>query len=158
MKCKSTRCKREIPDNAIFCPWCGFRQVLAADEVKVPQPKRKGNKWYAQMMVGDQRVYISEDSEEEYYAKANAIKTRQLAIKKAAPRITLGAVIDKLLHGIPEGTGTKDIQTQVKSIYPEPLDDAKQPFISLGSFQRADSRQSETMVAGNLWCVLCGLG
>ena len=23
MKCKSIRCKREIPENSIFCPWCG---------------------------------------------------------------------------------------------------------------------------------------
>jgi len=97
MKCKSTRCKREIPDNAIFCPWCGFRQVLAADEIKVPQPKRKGNKWYAQMMVGDQRVYISEDSEEEYYAKARAAKSGLLEIKKAAPKLSLGTAIDNYI-------------------------------------------------------------
>lgn len=98
MKCKSTRCKREIPDNAIFCPWCGFRQVLAADEVKVPQPKRKGNKWYAQMMVGDQRVYISEDSEEKYYAKARAAKKGLVEIKKAAPKLSLGTAIDNYIR------------------------------------------------------------
>ena len=97
MKCRSTRCKREIPENAVFCPWCGFRQVLAADEVKVPQPKRKGNKWYAQVTVGDERAYISADSEEEYYSKARAAKSGLLEIKKAAPKLSLGTAIDNYI-------------------------------------------------------------
>lgn len=97
MKCRSTRCKREIPENAVFCPWCGFRQVLAADEVKVPQPKRKGNKWYAQVTVGDERAYVSAESEEEYYSKARAAKSGLLEIKKAAPKLSLGTAIDNYI-------------------------------------------------------------
>lgn len=30
------RCKRELPDGALFCPWCGKRQTGAA-----PPPQRK---------------------------------------------------------------------------------------------------------------------
>ena len=81
MKCK--RCKREIPDNSIYCNWCGLKQIVEATEIKVPPPRKKGNKWFAQVMVGDNRVYISADSEEEYNAKAKAAKTRQIEIKKA---------------------------------------------------------------------------
>ena len=95
MKCK--KCKRVIEDNSIYCNWCGHQQLTASNEVRVPVPRHKGNQWVAQVTVGGERIYVSGNSEEEYYAKANAIKTRQLAIKKAAPRITLGAVIDNYI-------------------------------------------------------------
>lgn len=92
MKCK--KCKREIADNSIFCNWCGHRQVTAADDVRVPKPRHKGNKWFGQVVVGENRVYISADSEEEYNAKAKAAKTRQIEIKKAPAKMTLGEAID----------------------------------------------------------------
>ena len=92
MRCK--RCKREIADNSIFCNWCGHKQITEDKEVRVPKPRQKGNKWVAQVTVGDERVYVSADSEEEYYARAHAAKTMQIEIKKAAPRITLGTAID----------------------------------------------------------------
>ena len=95
MKCK--KCKREIADNSIFCNWCGHRQLTAANEVRVPVPKKKGNRWAAQVTVDGERFYVDGDSEDEYYAKAAAIKTRQLEAKKSAPRITLGTVIDNYI-------------------------------------------------------------
>lgn len=95
MKCR--KCKRDIPDNSIFCNWCGHKQITEVNEVRVPTPKRKGNIWYSQVTVGNDRVYISADTEEEYYAKARAAKTKQIEIKKAAPRITLGTAIDNYI-------------------------------------------------------------
>lgn len=92
MKCK--RCRREIEENSIYCNWCGHKQITESKEVRVPTPRKKGNKWVSQMVIGEERVYISADSEEEYYAKAKAAKTMQIEIKKAAPRITLGTAID----------------------------------------------------------------
>ena len=96
MKCK--RCKREIPDNSIYCNWCGHQQLTASNEVRVPKPTHKGNAWYATVMVDGQRTYVSGESDEEYYAKAQAVKTRQLAIKKAAPKMTLGTAIDNYIN------------------------------------------------------------
>ena len=95
MKCK--RCKREIPDNSIYCNWCGHQQLTASNEVRVPVPKRKGNTWFAQLTVDGQRVYVSGESEEEYYAKARAAKSELIEIKKAAPKITLGTAIDNYI-------------------------------------------------------------
>ena len=95
MKCK--KCRREIVENAIYCPWCGHQQLTASNEVRVPIPRHKGNKWFAQVVVGDSRVYISADSEEEYYAKAKAAKSRQIEIKKAPTKITLGEAIDSYI-------------------------------------------------------------
>lgn len=96
MKCK--RCKREIADNSIYCNWCGHQQLTASNEVRVPKPTHKGSAWYATVMVDGQRTYVSGESEEEYYAKAQAVKTRQLAIKKAAPKMTLGTAIDNYIN------------------------------------------------------------
>ena len=95
MKCK--KCKREIADNSIFCNWCGHKQLTASDDVRVPVPRKKGNLWFSQVMVGDERVYISAYSESEYYAKAKAAKTRQIEIKKRPSKMTLGEAIDRYI-------------------------------------------------------------
>ena len=95
MKCK--KCKREIPDNSIFCNWCGHKQLTASNDVRVPVPRRKGNQWFNQITVDGARVYISAFSEEDYYAKARAAKSKQIEIKKDPTKTTLGRVIDKFV-------------------------------------------------------------
>ena len=96
MKCK--RCKREIPDNSIYCNWCGHQQLTASNEVRVPKPKHKGNTCFAYVMVSGERVYVSGKSEDEYYAKARALKSKLIEKKKAAPRLTLGTAIDHYIN------------------------------------------------------------
>lgn len=95
MKCK--KCKRLIEDNSIYCNWCGHRQLKDSIEIHVPAPQRKGNKFYSRVTVGEERVYISANSEDEYYAKAKAAKSRQIEIKKAAPKLALGTAIDRYI-------------------------------------------------------------
>lgn len=97
MKCKSVRCKREIPENSIFCPWCGFRQIAEANEIKVPPPKRNSKAWYNRIMVGDERVYITAKTEDEYYAKARAAKANLIEIEKSRPKLSLGTAIDNYI-------------------------------------------------------------
>ena len=92
MKCK--KCKRTIEDNSIYCNWCGHKQLTDSTEVRVPTPIRRGEKYCAQVTVDGERVFISADSEEEYYAKARATKSKLIQIKKSAPRLTLGTAID----------------------------------------------------------------
>lgn len=95
MKCK--KCKRIIEDNSIYCNWCGHQQLTASNEVRVPVPRRKGNTWFAQLTVDGQRVYVSGESEEEYYAKARAAKSELIEIKKVAPKMALGTAIDNYI-------------------------------------------------------------
>lgn len=95
MKCK--KCKRVIADNSIFCNWCGFRQIAESRETKVPVPKHKGNTWYAQITVGNDRVYVSGKTESEYYARARAAKERVIEIQKSRPKLSLGTAIDKFI-------------------------------------------------------------
>lgn len=85
MKCK--KCKRQIEDNSIYCNWCGYRQIADGVEMRVPTPKRKGNTWFAQVMVSGERHYVSGGSEEEYYAKARATKSGLIEATKPDNRI-----------------------------------------------------------------------
>ena len=96
MKCK--KCRREIIDNAIYCPWCGHQQLTASNDVRVPKPKRKGNTYFAYVMVSGERVYVSGQSEDEYYAKARALKAKLIEKKKTAPRLTLETAIDNYIN------------------------------------------------------------
>lgn len=93
MKCKHER----APAHAAFCPDCGARLIQQRGEVRVPMPTQRGNLWSAQITVDGERAYISGESEEEYYAKARAVKLDLIEHKKTAPKLTLGAAIDKYL-------------------------------------------------------------
>lgn len=92
MKCK--RCRREIPDNSIFCNWCGHKQLTESSEVRVPKPVHRGDTWSAQLMVDGERAYVCGYSEEEYYAKARATKAGILEMKKPDNRIVKDLVSD----------------------------------------------------------------
>lgn len=92
MKCK--KCKRELPENSIYCNWCGHKQITDANEIRVPVPRKKGNLWLAQVMVDGERVYISGASEEEYYAKARAARSGLIEAKKPDNRIVKDLVSD----------------------------------------------------------------
>ena len=97
MKCK--KCKRTIEDNSIYCNWCGYKQIADSTELRVPKPtRREDGTWTARLMVAGERVRVDGNSEEEYYQKAKATKAGLLEMKKAAPRITLGAAIDNYIN------------------------------------------------------------
>ena len=58
MKCKF--CRRDIPENSVFCNWCGKKQLKGKTEISVPAPRwLKSGAWFAQLMVKGQRVPIS---------------------------------------------------------------------------------------------------
>ncbi len=95
MKCRS--CKREIPDNSIFCNWCGKRQVKEPAELRVPAPRRlPSGSWFIQMRIAGQSVSVTEKTEAACKAKARALKSGALAIKKNH-RLTLGEAVDKYI-------------------------------------------------------------
>ena len=96
MKCK--RCKREIPENSIFCNWCGHKQLTESNETRVPPPKKRGKVWSAQVQIDGERHLVTGSTEEEYYKNARAFKDNFLKIEKTAPKIALGTVIDNYLN------------------------------------------------------------
>ena len=88
MKCRI--CKRNIPDNSIFCCWCGEKQLRERkkkDEIKVPKPRQlKSGKWNIELKA--EGWSTTEDTPEECIIKAKAIRAGFLEAEKAAPKIT----------------------------------------------------------------------
>lgn len=93
MKCKS--CKREIPENSIFCNWCGEKQIKvkrSKTEIKVPAPKQlPSGSWRIQLKAEGQSV--TEKTPELCIAKARAIRAGFIEEKKKAPKLTVNSAI-----------------------------------------------------------------
>lgn len=151
MKCK--RCKRTIPDNSIYCNWCGHKQLTDSTEIRVPVPKHKGNAWFAQVTVDGERVYISGDTEEEYYAKARAAKSGLIEAKKAAPKLTLGTAIDRFIHDRDAVLSPSTIKSY-KSYRAHRLADYMDTDVNAINYQRMINEESRVVspkTVHNLW-------
>ena len=97
MKCKS--CGREIEANSMFCNWCGEKQIKERkkkDEIKVPSPRKlsSGN-W--RIYLDAEKQSITEPTKALCIARAKAIRAGFIEQKKHAPRLTVGAAIDKMI-------------------------------------------------------------
>lgn len=98
-KCKS--CKREVPDNAPFCPWCGKKQIKekkADGVIKVPEPKQlPSGKWH--IYLRPEFVPVTEDSREKCVTKAKAIRAGYIEERKRIPKnaLTLRKAIEAFM-------------------------------------------------------------
>ncbi len=96
MKCKS--CKRELPEGAIFCCWCGVKQLKerrAKTEISVPKAKPTADGWRIQLRLNGQSIPVNASTERECIAKARAIKAGVIALERKPESITLTAAIDR---------------------------------------------------------------
>lgn len=97
MKCKY--CKNDIPDNSIFCLYCGERVIKerkAKAEIKVPKPRQlKSGKWNIELRAEGES--ITADTEAECVAKARAIRAGFIQSKAKLPELTIGQAIDKYI-------------------------------------------------------------
>lgn len=97
MKCRI--CKRNIPDNSIFCCWCGEKQLRERkkkDEIKVPKPRQlKSGKWNIELKA--EGWSTTEDTPEECIIKAKAIRAGFLEARKAAPKMTVDDAVKKYI-------------------------------------------------------------
>lgn len=97
MKCRI--CKRDIPDNSIFCCWCGEKQIRERkkkDEIKVPKPRQlKSGKWNIELKA--EGWSTTEDTPEECIIKAKAIRAGFLEARKAAPKMTVDDAVKKYI-------------------------------------------------------------
>ena len=98
MICRS--CKREIPDDLhfVFCGYCGerlIRERKKKDEIKIPTPRKPGNKWYVDLRR--EGVTVIEDTEAEAKAKALAIRAGFIDAEKKRPPLTLRQAIDSYI-------------------------------------------------------------
>lgn len=85
MNCK--KCGNQIPDNSLFCNWCGERQLRqrkkAGAELKVPKPTQmsSGN-WFIRLRINGENVNVTEATERACIEKARALKAGLLTEKK----------------------------------------------------------------------------
>lgn len=97
-KCKS--CKREVPTNATFCPWCGKRQVKekkADGAIKVPEPtKLPSGNWTIYLRAEKQS--ITEATKEKCITKAKAVRAGFIEKSKAVPDGTLSQAVDRYIE------------------------------------------------------------
>ena len=98
MKCKY--CKSEIPDELHFsyCGYCGEklqRDRKKKDEIKIPTPRKRGQKWYVDLRR--EGVTVIENTEAEAKAKAVAIRAGFVECHKVSKR-TVGECVDNYIN------------------------------------------------------------
>lgn len=92
MTCKD--CGREIPENSIYCNWCGARQLRERrqrEELRVPTPRQlSSGSWNIVLRAEGQSV--TEPTREKCLARARAIRAGFIEAEaaKAARGLTLG--------------------------------------------------------------------
>lgn len=99
MKCR--KCKAELPDELHFtyCGYCGEklqRDRKKKDEIKIPTPRKRGQKWYVDLRR--EGVTVIEDTEAEAKAKAVAIRAGFVEVKKRPSAVTLEKAIDNYIE------------------------------------------------------------
>ena len=84
MNCKYCG-KPGVPEEALFCPWCGEKQVRSRKkkpEPKSPKPRTLADgSLLGQLMVDGRRETIKAKDEAEYKARIDAIRTGVLELK-----------------------------------------------------------------------------
>lgn len=88
-------CRKEIPQGALFCPWCGEKQVgqkKAAPKYPAFRVLADGS-LLGQLMADGQRVTVKAATEEEYRARIDAIRTGVMELKKHPEKRTLESVL-----------------------------------------------------------------
>ena len=122
MKCRI--CKRDIPDNSIFCCWCGEKQLRERkkkDEIKVPKPRQlKSGKWNIELKA--EGWSTTEDTPEECIIKAKAIRAGFLEAKKAAPKMTVDDAVKKYIdarRGVKSPSTSRGYETRRKNRFAE---------------------------------------
>lgn len=98
MKCK--KCKADIPDelHPVYCCYCGEklqRERKKKDEIKIPTPRKRGQKWYIDLRR--EGVTVIEETEAEAKAKALAIRAGFIAAEQKHPPLTLRQAIDNYI-------------------------------------------------------------
>ena len=73
MKCRN--CKRELPENSLYCNWCGVKQIKEKTDISIPKPQKTKTGYHGQIMVSGKRIRVSGKTEKEYRENAKALKS-----------------------------------------------------------------------------------
>jgi len=98
MKCKY--CSHVVPDDSIFCAYCGERiarkRKEKKTEIKVPAPRQlPSGSWHIELRK--EGASVTEPTRDACLAKARAIRAGFLQNEKAKPPLTLSAAVDRYI-------------------------------------------------------------
>lgn len=160
MLCKS--CGREIPENSIYCNWCGEKQLVERrkrQEIKVPTPKQlpSGN-WNIVLRAEGQSV--TEPTRELCLARARAIRAGFLEAKadRAARGLTLGEAIDAYLDKYSEALSPSTVRgySMIRKVrFPQKIN---APLSDISGWQAeidAAKKQYAPKTVLNSWGLVC---
>lgn len=95
MKCKN--CRRVIPENSIFCNWCGEKQLREKKKtLKVPAPRQLPSGQF-NIWLSREGLSVTEATADLCIAKAQAIRAGFIEQEKNV-RVTLSAAIDRYIE------------------------------------------------------------
>lgn len=80
MKCKN--CRRDLPENALYCCWCGDPQIKNKTDYKIPEPKQRNGYFSGRVVINGHKVTITGKTKKEYFQNAQKAKSEKLEIKQ----------------------------------------------------------------------------
>lgn len=87
-------CKRAIPEQSIYCNWCGEKQIRDKRQARYPKYRVLADGTIlGQLMVDGRRVTIKGENEAEYKARVDAYRTHIVEIKACPERRPLAEII-----------------------------------------------------------------
>ena len=99
MKCKFCRKEIDLPD-ALFCPYCGEKQVKSRSKREIKYPKYRilaDGSLLGQLMLDGQRETVKARNETEYKAKVDALRAGLLDRKEHPEKTPLDLVIRRYI-------------------------------------------------------------
>lgn len=125
MQCRC--CKREIPENALFCCWCGEKQQKERRrkaDIRIPSARQlKSGAWNIELRAEGQS--ITEPTKALCEAKARAVRAGLLKIEKAPPKQSLKSVIRKYIDDnepVLAVDTVRSYESMIKSRFPAYMD------------------------------------
>lgn len=148
-------CKRDIPDNALYCPWCGKEQAKqrkrARSEITVPKATlTAAGTWYIRMRLGGESIAVYGPTEAAAKAEAIAIKAGIIDGKKNTPARTLGECIDKYIDDRRGVLSPSTIRGYTQIRQNRFVAAMGKPIATLTDWQRIISQEAETVSAKTL--------
>lgn len=155
MKCK--KCKADIPDelHPVYCCYCGEklqREHKKKDEIKIPTPRKRGQKWYVDLRR--EGVTVAEDTEAAAKAKAIAIRAGFIASNKSVPKLTLRQAIDKYIEArdnILSPATVRGYRIIQRNAFPSVMDDDISSVSSWQTVINIEARRVKAKTLKNEW-------